>query len=398
MDKDSILETLIAYKKLSEKQQNHEYLLDDKTVILFASTLLDGEDPEIISNCLDILENFIKNKEARTALIGIFGTVEALESLSMKMRNSFNKDLIERASKLLITLESNEDTRCVPVVGRTLLPKTNVYLLYVRELAPETGNKLEESLVKIHGVISFVTNVNKKSCRLRTYPEIPIKKIIIDIKKMCEMMPYLLCRNSENQELLIDVLEKNVVKCIDNKPQGDKNSKSSNVNWMQNISEFWSKSFYCNLSPENVSISINLDDTNNKIDDVNVADVAVGSIVAMDDVNILPILMFNSTDSSHVPDMQIDPSFELHQTYNIAQQISALEIPHDLSDLPINKSLSERHNVTENIPQEKIPNDDTPPQTFNNVVVHKTPDKMSQESLDGVKHLIYLPLLHLHNI
>ncbi|KAK4874698.1 hypothetical protein RN001_014058 [Aquatica leii] len=143
-----------------------------------------------------------------------------------------------------------------------------------------------------------------------------------------------------------------------------------------------------NLSPKNVSISINLDDTNNKIDDVNVADVAV--VVAMDAVNILPIVLFNSTDSGHVPNMQIDPSFELHETYNITQQISAVEIPQDPLDLPLNESLSERHNVTENIPQEKIPNDHTPPQTFNNVVVHKTPDKMSQESLDGVTETSHL--------
>ncbi|KAF5275269.1 hypothetical protein FQA39_LY06929 [Lamprigera yunnana] len=100
-------------------------------------------------------------------------------------------------------------------------------------------------------------------------------------------------------------------------------------------------------------------------------------------------------------DLPLDES--LSKRHNVTEKNPTDEIPqYYTSDSPLGNSSSERHTVAEKVPEQRIPNGHTSdvqfeeaslsePQTLNNVIVHKTPDTlMSQESLDGVAETSHL--------
>ncbi|KAF2886686.1 hypothetical protein ILUMI_19487 [Ignelater luminosus] len=85
MDCNLTIQTLEAYKKLTEEISNHNQLLKEKTIILYVATLLDSKNREVLDLCLDILEIFIKNNKSHEVLTVTFGVIEALESLSIRL-------------------------------------------------------------------------------------------------------------------------------------------------------------------------------------------------------------------------------------------------------------------------------------------------------------------------
>lgn len=56
----------------------------DKKAILYATTLLVSDDLNILSLCLDILENCMSSEEAQDFLLNTFGIYEAIESLGLR--------------------------------------------------------------------------------------------------------------------------------------------------------------------------------------------------------------------------------------------------------------------------------------------------------------------------
>lgn len=102
MEDSDIMNTLKSYKKLCDDENSHAQLLmvifylkfmyyirytfhsQDKTVILYAATLLHDKNEDIINLCLDIFHSLVKNEASHSVILNTFGIFEAVESLSIR--------------------------------------------------------------------------------------------------------------------------------------------------------------------------------------------------------------------------------------------------------------------------------------------------------------------------
>ncbi|KAG5860819.1 hypothetical protein JTB14_024759 [Gonioctena quinquepunctata] len=78
------IENLKTFRDLSADQKKHFTLLKEKKIILYAATLLESDNAEILNLCLDILDNFVANEVAHTSLLSTFGVYESLQALSIR--------------------------------------------------------------------------------------------------------------------------------------------------------------------------------------------------------------------------------------------------------------------------------------------------------------------------
>ncbi|KAF2889044.1 hypothetical protein ILUMI_17129, partial [Ignelater luminosus] len=64
----------------------------------------------------------------------------------------------------------------------------------------ENRHKLDETLVRTKGIISFMVDLERKRCAVRVGPNLSIKTLVSKIKNTCGMKPYLVICNSDNIE------------------------------------------------------------------------------------------------------------------------------------------------------------------------------------------------------
>ncbi|XP_057668804.1 uncharacterized protein LOC130901427 isoform X2 [Diorhabda carinulata] len=135
----AVIETLRVYKKQSVNISDKLDDFTDKKAILYAATLLESDDTEILDLCLDILENYINIKTAYKFILSTFGIYESIEALAIRTRDK-NQDIYQRAIKLTSELRyfapPAYSTRNRLKKGKSS-KKHNLYILYVEGLNGE---------------------------------------------------------------------------------------------------------------------------------------------------------------------------------------------------------------------------------------------------------------------
>ncbi|XP_076268767.1 uncharacterized protein LOC143201524 [Rhynchophorus ferrugineus] len=251
------IETLRCYLRLLSDETNHRQLLRDKKMILYSATLLDSDNVEVLKLCLDIFEILIDNIKNYNALISIFGVYESLEALSIRTRDS-NKELHNRAS-LITEILRNTLPPALNTRSRTKskqVKKQTVYLLYAPDLKKENRKKIENSLVKAEGVISFLIDTNQKKCTLRICPKVSIKDLVQIIYQKCNIKFFIVRKNKGDQnETLHDVLIDSPDRSYLEYPEDDFLNKSGAISvnpgrsyvkpgLVNKFVNFWHDSFY----------------------------------------------------------------------------------------------------------------------------------------------------------
>ncbi|XP_074033041.1 uncharacterized protein [Leptinotarsa decemlineata] len=188
---------LKAFRDLSADQKRHTTLLKEKKIILYAATLLDSENLEVVSLCLDILENFISNEDAHACLLSTFGVYEALEALSIKMRNK-NEKLYQRSVEITDILRNSAppayNTRSRLKTGQSSR-RQQLFSLFIEDLNKQSAVKLEKVLTKIRGIISFIINTEIKRCTVRICSKINVKEVIDKIFNKCCLKALVVTKN-----------------------------------------------------------------------------------------------------------------------------------------------------------------------------------------------------------
>ncbi|GJQ76889.1 hypothetical protein Trydic_g15093 [Trypoxylus dichotomus] len=251
--------TLKKYKKLSGSVKNHPSLIKDKTVILCAATFLESTDKAVIRLCLDIVEDFVQNDSCHYALITTFGMFEALESLSIRLREK-DEAQANRVEVMVDILRKSAppafSTR-LRVKGKHARKTTTMYQLYLPQLAIDNRQNLEESLIKVKGLVSFVVDLERQKCTVRVTPNLSIDTLASFIKEKCDMKTLAVSRNPEDMtEVYIDVLNKSSKSLhAEYYPEEESPLKGSSVShftnltknagcWIKSAANFWNKSFY----------------------------------------------------------------------------------------------------------------------------------------------------------
>ncbi|XP_012287463.1 armadillo repeat-containing protein 1 [Orussus abietinus] len=208
VNSEELKETLKTYKKLADDFANHDTILKDKTVLSYIAYVLEVPDAEVVSLAIDILETFVKNVENYIHVTSTFGVREALDSVIDKYSLEDPKlakhaqrvrDDIERMKPPIYNLRS----RCRRVIEPKKL-KTHVIVLHVHGLLPETRAELEDTLIRVEGLVSLVVDVEHQRVTMRTLINVTAKQIADAIEKhTTNMEARLVTKNKFNQEFLV---------------------------------------------------------------------------------------------------------------------------------------------------------------------------------------------------
>ncbi|KAK9746524.1 Heavy-metal-associated domain [Popillia japonica] len=251
--------TLKKYKKLTQNIKNHPSLLKDKTVILCAATFLDSSERNIVKLCLDIIEDFVQNDSCHYALITTFGIFESLESLSIRLRGHDDAQA-NRAAVMVDILRKNTppaySTR-LRVKGRQARKTTTMYQLYIPQLTNENRQDIEEALIQIKGVVSFVIDLDRQKCTVRVTPNLAVESLVRALSEKYLLKILVVSKNPEDvSEAYVDVLNKNNKSLHadyfpeeESPPKGKSVSHFTNITknangWIKSAANFWNKSFY----------------------------------------------------------------------------------------------------------------------------------------------------------
>ncbi|CAG9855935.1 unnamed protein product [Phyllotreta striolata] len=203
----SIVETLNSFKTLSENKSMQLDLLKDKKIVLYAATLLDNDDTEVLNLCLDILENFAENEETHAILLSTFGIYESVESLSIHMRDK-DKNIFQRAVGIAEKLR-NSTTNSHKKLKHT--KRQHVFFLHVEGLNGENLLNLEEILVKIKGIVSFLIDIELKRLTVRICQRLEIRELVNKIYSKTNLNCSILVRNNKTGlEERVDLLSTGV--------------------------------------------------------------------------------------------------------------------------------------------------------------------------------------------
>ncbi|XP_057668803.1 armadillo repeat-containing protein 1-like isoform X1 [Diorhabda carinulata] len=257
----AVIETLRVYKKQSVNISDKLDDFTDKKAILYAATLLESDDTEILDLCLDILENYINIKTAYKFILSTFGIYESIEALAIRTRDK-NQDIYQRAIKLTSELRyfapPAYSTRNRLKKGKSS-KKHNLYILYVEGLNGENLLRLEELMVKIKGVISFLVDVNTKRCTIRISLELEINELVYKVYQKTGLKCFIVVRNKlTGLEEHIDILKVIRGESIYEYPEDNVSpSKGGNVimetarnlaqsgnNVIKSIANFWNDALY----------------------------------------------------------------------------------------------------------------------------------------------------------
>lgn len=261
MNSNSIIKTLTTYKKLIKKRSYQKQLLEEETVILYVATLLDRHNEEILKLCLDILGIISEDNEFRNYLVSILGVFEAVETLLIKLRHSKLKGLKKQAETISNNLKrvTNPKTGSHKVTKKNNQNKSCMYRLYIEELTMENKISLNNSLLEIKGVISFVIDVELKNCIIRCHFALPLEDLLTAIINNCKMNPQLVLYTSERKEVLLDISQieslQDVLFSFNLSDEEDTHlkhqlqtaleaTKNESSNWFTTISNFWSHHLY----------------------------------------------------------------------------------------------------------------------------------------------------------
>ncbi|KAI4471743.1 armadillo repeat-containing protein 1 [Holotrichia oblita] len=251
--------TLKKYKKLTGNIKNHSSLIKDKTVILCAAMFLDSSERNIIRLCLDIIEDFVQNDSCHYALITTFGIFESLESLSIRLRGD-DEAQANRAAVMVDILRKSTppaySTR-LRVKGKQARKTTTMYQLYIPQLTNENRQELEEALVQIKGVVSFVIDLDRQRCTVRVTPNLTVESLVRMLSERYVRKILIVSKSPEDVcEAYVDVLNKNNKSlCADYFPEEESPPKGKSVShftnitknangWIKSAANFWNKSFY----------------------------------------------------------------------------------------------------------------------------------------------------------
>ncbi|KAJ8924701.1 hypothetical protein NQ315_000852 [Exocentrus adspersus] len=209
-----MLKTLKIFKEASSNEKAHLDLLKEKKIILYAATLLECDNVNVLKLCLEILENFASNEQAHGFLINTFGIYEALETLSIRVRNKY-PDIQSRAADITDKLRNSTppayNTRNRTKTTTKQLKRNQLYLLFIEELNEGNRFKLEQSLVKIKGVISFLIDSELKRCTIRICPKAKIIEIMEKIYMKCGLKAVIVTKNNRDGiESYCDLLSESV--------------------------------------------------------------------------------------------------------------------------------------------------------------------------------------------
>nr|CAI5819231.1 unnamed protein product [Callosobruchus analis] len=181
-----VIEDLYAFKASSSDIKNHAQLIKGKKVVLYAATLLDSDDETVLSLCLDILDNFVKNKKNHTFLLSTFGVYEALENLAIRARGT-NEKIYKRTRSMTEILRASAGP-CLNTRSREKKLSqggTCLYLLQFEGLDKENVSSLEYILVRIKGIVSFLIDLEVQRCTLRIHRKVELKDIVEKVYNKC---------------------------------------------------------------------------------------------------------------------------------------------------------------------------------------------------------------------
>ncbi|XP_066592574.1 armadillo repeat-containing protein 1-like [Prorops nasuta] len=266
LDPEEIKSTLTTYRKLADDVVNHDTILKDKTVLSYIAYVLEVPETNVVHLALDVLDIFVQNLENYAHITSTFGVREALDSVvnrytlddsELAKRAQNIKDDIERMKPPIYNLRS----RCRRVIEPKRL-KTHVIVLHIQGLLPETRTELEETLIRVEGLVSLVVDVEHQRVTMRTLSYVTAKQIAEAIhKNIPHMEARLVTRNKFNQEFLVKLVKTvdtdNVEEMPeylpeDEEPEGEKEGvvslltglKQSASSLYKSTTEFLSNSFY----------------------------------------------------------------------------------------------------------------------------------------------------------
>ncbi|XP_050514952.1 armadillo repeat-containing protein 1-like [Diabrotica virgifera virgifera] len=189
------IDILKSYKIQSENN-NEQLDSKGKQDILHVATLLESENLKILSLCLDILENYAANKSTHSFLLTTLGIYEAIETLSIRVKDS-NKKIYQKVLKITNKLRNaahlanNNSNRC-----NKSRNKNKLYVLHFEVMDRDILICLEELLLKIKGVISFIVNIDMKRCTIRISAKVEIKDIVNTIHEKAGLMCLIVVKNT----------------------------------------------------------------------------------------------------------------------------------------------------------------------------------------------------------
>lgn len=200
MQDTAILDALQSYKNLAEDVASHDKLLKDKTILLYAATMLENANDDIVTSSLEILSMLANHDKNHEVLLNTFGIFEALENVAINYRKDKPK-LSNFASEIVNKLRQN-----APPAYRTRLRVKNgnsnirknasfMYLLQVDSLNEDTRLLFESTLLEIKGVISFVVDMAARRCTIRIAPRMNVKTVISRIRENADMKTVLVTKN-----------------------------------------------------------------------------------------------------------------------------------------------------------------------------------------------------------
>ncbi|CAG9818938.1 unnamed protein product [Phaedon cochleariae] len=251
------IENLKTYKYLSSDKKNHLKLLNEKKIILYAAMLLESENNTTISLSLDVLDNFVSNEETHYILLSTFGIYEALESLSIRMRNK-NFEIYHRSIDITEILRNSAppalNTRSRK---RGIAKRHQLYSLYLMNLTKNDSAILEQILLKIKGIISFVLDVEMRRCTIRICSKITINEVIEKLHIKLNMKAFVVTRNVQTgEEEYKDIMNNTINRSYLEYPEDETLSpkgkavietarlvKNSN-NIIESVLNLWNEAFY----------------------------------------------------------------------------------------------------------------------------------------------------------
>ncbi|XP_017767951.1 PREDICTED: armadillo repeat-containing protein 1-like [Nicrophorus vespilloides] len=188
---------------------------------------------------------------------------ESLESLAISAR-SYDKRLSTRASNLMESLRKAAPpaygTRLRKGTGRNLRfhSTTTMYHLFIDDLTDVNRSALDECLVSLKGMVSFVVDVAEQKCTIRISPKLALKTVLERLQRAAGMRALVMTKNRETGTTdYVDVLNETnktlpLDYLVDEETPPKKHALYNYTNhlarnasgFLQSATDLWNRSFY----------------------------------------------------------------------------------------------------------------------------------------------------------
>ncbi|CAH0551846.1 unnamed protein product [Brassicogethes aeneus] len=254
---NEVIEQLKLFKRISSNVENHEELLTNQKVILYAAVMLEKSNLKVVELCLDIIENFIGNENTHKTLISTFGIYEAVESLNIRMRG-VNDDIFKRSNDITEILRNSTPPAYNTRSKAKCSKKNTLHLVFVENLSNSNKNQFEQSLLKVKGVISFLLDMQLQRCTLRLCPSVTIKEVVKKVQNEAKLKCFVVTKNKlDGNESLCDIMQlklnKSYFEYLEDEiisprkmalKEAGKNVINGGCNFLKSVATFWNDSFY----------------------------------------------------------------------------------------------------------------------------------------------------------